>query len=96
MNQIQVPTDSDLLSRCRSGELTAFQALVDRYAALVYALALALTKDPHEAEYVTERTFAQLMDQCGADPMPRDISVWLCAVAAANARASIFRALTTQ
>ncbi|MBM3499368.1 MAG: hypothetical protein FJX74_11940, partial [Armatimonadetes bacterium] len=34
------PSDADLVSRCRQGDAAAFDALVDRYRGVTYALAL--------------------------------------------------------
>lgn len=51
------PSDDSLIEAVRSGELAAFNALVERYQRIVYAVALRLLRDRYLAEDITQETF---------------------------------------
>jgi RNA polymerase sigma-70 factor (ECF subfamily) len=49
--------EQDLIDQARLGDLTSFEALVDRYAVYVFNLALRVVGDSHEAENLTQEAF---------------------------------------
>lgn len=57
MNVLLEPSDDSLIEAVRSGELAAFNALVERYQRIVYAVALRLLRDRYLAEDITQETF---------------------------------------
>jgi len=54
------PADAALIARIRSGEQDAMAELYDRYAALVYSVALRVLADTGAAEDVLQEVFMQL------------------------------------
>lgn len=56
-----IPMDAreelDLVERAGAGDREAFEMLVTRYADRLYAVVLRLSRDPHEAEEVTQEAF---------------------------------------
>jgi RNA polymerase sigma-70 factor (ECF subfamily) len=55
------PADELLLAQYKQGDARAFRALVERYTAPIYNLALRLLRDPMEAENVTQETFLRVV-----------------------------------
>jgi RNA polymerase sigma-70 factor, ECF subfamily len=56
----QVPSDGQLVARCRAGEQAAWSALVERYARYVYAIAVrAYRLEEADAEDVFQEVFAR-------------------------------------
>jgi RNA polymerase sigma factor (sigma-70 family) len=59
--------DLELLARCRSGDDSAWAALVERYSRYVYAIAVqGFRLSAHDAEDVFQDTFARVYDRLGA------------------------------
>ena len=59
-------TDLDiLLSRCRQGEATAWEALVRRYQARVYGFSLHYLRDPEEARDAAQEIFLKMYQHLG-------------------------------
>ena len=57
-------SDAELVARCRAGEQAAWDALVDRYARYVYAIAARLYRlSPHDAEDVFQEVFARVVER---------------------------------
>jgi DNA-directed RNA polymerase specialized sigma24 family protein len=73
-------SDEVLARRARSGDLAAFATLYGRHAPGVYDFAFRITRDPHVAATVVERTFARAWTV-----LPRrnvdDVRAWLYTVA---------------
>lgn len=52
-----MPTDTELFQRMQAGQSAALGLLYDRYASLVYRLALRILGNPQEAEDLTQEIF---------------------------------------
>lgn len=70
-------TDTVLVDRLWSGDLTALGALYDRYASLVYTTALRSLTDVDSAEDLTQDVFLTLMRQRTYDPTRSSLSHYL-------------------
>jgi RNA polymerase sigma factor (sigma-70 family) len=80
-----MPDDALLLSRyAQHRNADAFTALVHRYAGLVYAAALRMTGNPHDAEDLAQECFLQLARHAGA--ITGSLPAWLHATAVNRAR----------
>jgi RNA polymerase sigma factor (sigma-70 family) len=58
-----VPSDADLVARCRGGDHEAWRELVERYSRYVYAITQAFRLSPHDAEDVFQDTFARAYER---------------------------------
>ncbi|MEM8605059.1 MAG: sigma-70 family RNA polymerase sigma factor, partial [Cyanobacteria bacterium P01_H01_bin.121] len=56
-------TDLELLAALKSGDVSAFSLLYDRYVNLVYAIALRILGQPEEAEDITQEVLLRLWHQ---------------------------------
>lgn len=56
-------TDVELLNALKAGQIHALSALYDRYASLVYRMALRVLHDSEEAEDLTQDVFLRLWNQ---------------------------------
>jgi RNA polymerase sigma factor (sigma-70 family) len=63
------------------GSEEAFAALVARHVNKVYSIALRQTRNPHQAEEITQAAFAILAKKSGALPKTAIVSGWLCRTA---------------
>jgi RNA polymerase sigma-70 factor (ECF subfamily) len=73
----QSKTDGELLCALRAGQTSALGALYDRYASLVYGLALAILTYPQEAEDLTQDIFLALHNKCDYDPARGSLNAYL-------------------
>jgi RNA polymerase sigma-70 factor (ECF subfamily) len=74
--------DLGLLTRLQSGDQEAMVVLFDRYAPMVYSVALRVLKDAGEAEDVMQEIFVQLWRQPGTFVSGRGtLGAWLAVVA---------------
>jgi RNA polymerase sigma-70 factor (ECF subfamily) len=74
--------EARLLHRVRDRDEAALAALYDRYAGLVYAVALRIVGDRHLAEEVLQDTFFRCWDEVARfDPARGRLSSWLLGVA---------------
>ncbi len=73
--------DAELVGRTRAGHLAAFDALVNRYYGLVYAIALARLNHRESAEELTQEAFLRaymLLDRLESPPR---FSAWVGQIA---------------
>ena len=57
-------SDAELVTRCRAGDESAWEALVDRYARYVHAIVARVYRlDPHDAEDVFQEVFARVFER---------------------------------
>jgi RNA polymerase sigma-70 factor, ECF subfamily len=61
-------SDRDLVNRLRAGDTGALATLYDRYAAMVYTLALKMLANPAEAEDLTQDVFVNFWQQQKYNP----------------------------
>lgn len=77
-----VPNDAALIARLRSGDQTAMSDLYDRYAAVVYGVALRVLGDTMAAEDVLQEVFLQLWRQPQRFDTSRGrLAPWLAVIA---------------
>lgn len=72
-----VQTDLDLLRALKAGQVTALSTLYDRYARLVYGLALRMLSNPEEAEDLTQEVFLTLWHRDAYNPARGSLSSYL-------------------
>lgn len=78
--------DHHLVSRMSEGEDAALGELYDRYGKTLYALALAIVREPADAEEVVVDAFGQAWRQAGAfDPLRGSVGAWLATIARSRA-----------
>lgn len=83
--KVPVP-DSELVSRMARGEDTALGDLYDRYGKTVYALALAIVREPADAEEVVVDAFGQAWRQAASYEAGRgSVGAWLATIARSRA-----------
>jgi RNA polymerase sigma-70 factor, ECF subfamily len=78
--------DHHLVGRMSEGEEAALGELYDRYGKTLYALALAIVREPADAEEVVVDAFGQAWRQAGAfDPLRGSVGAWLATIARSRA-----------
>ena len=71
-------TDEQLLAAVADGERTALATLYDRYAGVVFALALRIVADREVAEEVTQEIFLRIWRHAGAfEPTRGRAATWI-------------------
>lgn len=78
---LAAPSDAELLERCRAGEAKAWDALVDRYERLIFAVAARNGLSPDDAADVTQTTFVALIDALDRIEDETRLASWLMTVA---------------
>jgi RNA polymerase sigma-70 factor (ECF subfamily) len=88
---------ADLVERARDGERAAFGELARRYRPRIYALALHLTGDAHEADDVAQETFLRAYKRLADFRAAAEFYTWIYRIAvnlALNARRASARRRT--
>jgi len=75
------PTDAELLASCRSGQASAWKALVTRYGNLVYSVSRATGLSEADASDITQQTFCILHDSMDRLKAETRLGPWLATVA---------------
>jgi RNA polymerase sigma factor (sigma-70 family) len=75
------PSDEALVLACRSGDATAWEALVERYQRLIYAIARHAGLDPEQSADVFQRVFTTLVERLKQIEQPALIGAWLATTA---------------
>jgi RNA polymerase sigma-70 factor (ECF subfamily) len=70
-------SDRDLVNEALRGRTIAFEALVRRHLKAAYAVALARTGDPHDAEDVCQDAFIAALERLGTLRDPDRFAAWL-------------------
>lgn len=80
--QLSRADDASLLSQLQSGDEQAMASLYDRYAGIVYSVALRVLRDPAAAEDVLQETFMQIWrNPAGFTAAQASLGGWLSIVA---------------
>jgi RNA polymerase sigma-70 factor (ECF subfamily) len=75
--EVQHTSDAELLALLAVDQSAALGALYDRYARLVYGLALSVVGSAAEAEDLTQEVFLALCGRCDYDPKRGTLSAFL-------------------
>lgn len=75
-------SDSELVDRAKTGNLSAFEELVARHERRIYTLARRITANDHDAEDVTQQTFLSAIENLGSFRGESAFATWLQRVAA--------------
>jgi RNA polymerase sigma-70 factor (ECF subfamily) len=70
-------TDADLVARCRSGDVGAFEALYREHAPRLYSLARRMAGSPEEGEDLLQEIFLQAYRKLGSFKGDAAIGTWL-------------------
>ncbi len=74
-------TDAELVCRAQAGELEAFEALTSRHEQSVFALAMRILRQEHDAEDVTQQTFLSVLEHLHGFRAEASFSTWLLRIA---------------
>jgi RNA polymerase sigma-70 factor (ECF subfamily) len=74
-------SDADLISRSRSGDLTAFDALMGRYQGLVFTVARACVRDRDAALDVSQNTFLKAFKRLDSLRDEASFRPWIARIA---------------
>src|SRR5688572_13163369 len=77
----RVADAADFVDRLRAGEEAAFEILIDRYSADVYALLFRLTENPEEASDLTQDTFLRAFRAIKGFRGESELKTWLYRIA---------------
>lgn len=69
--------DKEIVERCLNGDIECFGYLVEKYKKLVYSIALALMKDPHTAEDISQEVFIKAYRKLGLYDTSLKFSAWI-------------------
>jgi len=75
------PTDKSLLLACRRGEETAWEALINRYQRLIYAIPRRAGLDDDQATEVFQEVFTTLVQKLDDIDDPERLHAWLVTTA---------------
>src|SRR5437763_14176283 len=83
--------DRTYVERARAGDAAAQEALVRRHLRAAYAVALAVTQSPSDAEDLAQETLMRALDKLHSCKDPERLGPWVCSIArnlSLNVRAS--------
>ena len=84
--------DVDLVARHRAGDGRAFDEVYQRYAGMVYSLALRLSANAQEAEDLTQEVFLRVYRHLGGFRGGSSLKTWVYRVALNQCRSRFARA----
>jgi RNA polymerase sigma factor (sigma-70 family) len=70
-------SEEDLLAACLNGEQAAWDALVDRYSALIYSIPLKYGFGDAEAADIFQSVCVTLVEKLGTIRAPRGLAAWI-------------------
>ncbi len=85
-NSARSTAEIQFIERLQSGEAEAFDVLVTRYSADVYALLFRLTENPEEAGDLTQETFLSALKAIKKFRGEADLKTWLFRIAVNESR----------
>lgn len=74
-------TDKELLLACRTGDESAWEALINRYQRLIYAIPRRAGLDQDQAADVFQEVFATLFEKLEGIDQPERLHAWLVTTA---------------
>jgi RNA polymerase sigma factor (sigma-70 family) len=95
MNGLIDEDDAALVSRCRRGEGAAWEALVQRYQRLVFAIVRRAGLDEHAAADVFQTVFARLVAHLPRIADPQRLQAWIVTTAKREALLALRRGKRT-
>lgn len=75
------PAEKDFLDLLRAGDAAAFDNLISRYSADIYALLFRLTEDREEADDLTQETFLSALNGIKSFRGDSELKTWLFRIA---------------
>ena len=75
------PTDRELLTACREGDESSWEALIDRYQRLIYAIPRRAGLNEDQAGEVFQEVFATLLQKLNDITDPDRLHAWLVTTA---------------
>src|SRR6476469_1040548 len=78
---MQVEKDEQLVKRIIAGEKDQFRELITRYQARVFAVAYKVSKNPKDAEDITQEVFLQLYRALSQFKGDSSLSTWIYKIA---------------
>jgi len=81
MESLQDFDDAELVRRAKAGDMAAFEELTSRHEQRVYALALRMLRNEHDAEDVTQQTFLSVIENLDGFREEARFSTWLLRIA---------------
>jgi RNA polymerase sigma factor (sigma-70 family) len=81
VDSIMQPTDRELLVSCRRGDESSWQALVDRYQRLIYAIPRRAGLNEDQAGEVFQEVFLTLFEKMNEINEPDRLHAWLVTTA---------------
>ncbi len=79
--EMEPPTDRELVQRVAEGDTEAFGRVVERYSEPLYNLALRIVRDPARAEDVVQETFIRAYERIDGFRGAGSLSTWLYRIA---------------
>ena len=80
------PVEAGFVEMLRAGDANAFDKLITRYSADIYALLFRLTSDNEEAADLTQETFLRAFKAIGGFRGESDLKTWLYRIAINESR----------
>ncbi len=81
MKAQEADSDLELVRRIKEGEESAFGRLVERFQDRVYRLALRISRNPQDAEEITQDVFLTIYQRVGTFDARSAFSTWLYRIA---------------
>lgn len=80
-NNVEGPSDADLVHQAKAGDLAAFEQLVSRHERQVFTLALRLLRHEQDAEDVTQQAFVSALEHLPEFRGEASFLTWLLRIA---------------
>jgi len=75
------PTDTELVSAAKAGDLTAFEELTTRHERRIYSLAYRILQNSYDAEDVTQQAFLSAVEHLAKFREEASFATWLYRIA---------------
>lgn len=83
---VRTAVETEFIERLKTGEAAAFDLLVTRYSADIYALLVRLTQNPEEAADLTQETFLHALGAMKNFRGDAELKTWLFRIAVNQSR----------